>query len=149
MIHAGLELARRLESAEALHGAAAVEAQQRIDRGVGAALLEVAGGLAIFAGDGSPLTHAVGLGMRGPVSSGELDRMEDFYRERGAAISVEFCPLADPSLVELFAERGYRLTEFNNMLVRSLLGAQPAVDPPPTSRRAPCNPKRSTSGHSP
>jgi len=124
MIHAGLQLARRLEAAEALTGAECVEAQRRLQPALGAAVLEVAGGVAIFAGEGSPLTHAVGLGMRGPVSAAEMDRMEDFYRERGAAISVEFCPLADPSLIELLSERGYRVTEFNNMLVRSLAGAE-------------------------
>jgi hypothetical protein len=115
MIHAGLALAQRLESAEALIGAACAS--------VGSAILEVAGGTAIFAGIASPLTHAVALGMRGPVRAADIDRMEDFYRVRGATPSIELCPLADASLIELLGARGYRITEFNNMLVRSLTGA--------------------------
>jgi len=124
MIHAGLELARRLEAAEALNGVACAEAHQRLNPELGAAVLEVGGGFAIFVEVESPLTHAVGLGMRGEVRAGEVDRMEDFYRARGAAVSVELSPLADASLVELLGKRGYRVTEFNNVLVRAVAGAQ-------------------------
>jgi hypothetical protein len=131
MIYMGLELARRLEVAEALNGVACAEAHQQLNPGLGAAVLEVGGGSAIFVGVESPLTHAVGLGMRGEVRADERDRMEDFYRARGAAVSVELCPLADASLVELLGNRGYRVTEFNNVLVRPLAGAEfaPAETP--------------------
>jgi hypothetical protein len=131
MIYMGLELARRLEVAEALNGVACAEAHQQLNPGLGAAVLEVGGGSAIFVGIESPLTHAVGLGMRGEVRADERDRMEDFYRARGAAVSVELCPLADASLVELLGNRGYRVTEFNNVLVRPLAGAEfaPAATP--------------------
>jgi hypothetical protein len=124
LIHMGLELARRLEAAEAFHGVACAQAHQRLHPELGATVLEVAGGSAIFVGVESPLTHAVGLGMRGEVRADEIDRMEDFYRARGAAVSVELCPLAGASLVELLDERGYRVTEFNNVLVRTLAGAE-------------------------
>ena len=124
MMHAGLELARRLEKAEALAGVACAQAHERLNPAVGAAVLEVGGGFAIFVGVRSPLTHAVGLGMRGSVRADEMDRLEDFYRSRGAAVSVELCPLADAPLVELLGSRGYRVTEFNNVLVRPLAGAE-------------------------
>jgi len=121
--HAGLELARRLEAAEALNGVACAEAHQRLHPEQGAAVLNMGDGSAIFVGLESPLTHAVGLGMRGEVRADEMDRMEEFYRARGAAVSVDLCPLADASLVELLGARGYRATEFNNVLVRPLTGA--------------------------
>jgi len=123
VILAGLELARRLEAAEVFTGMACAEAQP------GAAMLEVAGGVAIFAGAGSPLTRAVGLGMRGAVSAADCDRMEEFFAAHGCPSSVEICPLADPSVVEQLSARGYRLTEFNNVLVRPLAGlpVQPAA----------------------
>lgn len=124
MICAGLELARRLEAADALTGVACAEAHQRLNPELGATVLEVGGGTAIFVDLESPLTHAVGLGMRGEVRADEMDRMEDFYRMRGVAVSVELCPLADASLVELLGNRGYRVTEFNNVLVRPLAGAE-------------------------
>jgi len=122
MNFAGLDLARRLEAAEALNGAECAKAQQFLNPEVGATVQHVAGGAAIFVGSGSPLTHAVGLGMHGPVRPEELDRMEAFYRARDASISVELCPLADPSLLELLGSRGYRTTEFMNVLMRPLGG---------------------------
>ncbi len=103
-----LWLARRLEKAEAdnaLHLPA---------------ILEVGGGVAAFAGPSSPLTHALGLGMNGTVSSAELDRIERFYGEHESAIVIEVCPLADPSLFDLLGLRSYRITEFNNVLVRTI-----------------------------
>ena len=124
MNFAGLDLARRLEAADALNGAGCAEAQQILDPAVGATVREVAGGSAIFVGPGSPLTHAVGLGMHGPVRPEELDRLEAFYRARGATVSVDLCPLADASLLELLGSRGYRTAEFMNMLIRHLTGSE-------------------------
>jgi hypothetical protein len=124
MIQAGLQLARRLEAADALNGVACAEASQRLNPGLGAAVLEAAGGFALFVGVDSPLTHAVGIGMRGVVSADEMDRVEDFYGARNAPVSVDVCPLADASLLELLGARGYRVNEFNNVLVRALPGAE-------------------------
>jgi hypothetical protein len=124
MIFADLHLARRLEAADAFNGAGCAQAHHRFNPDLGAMVLEVGGGSAIFLGPASPLTHAVGLGMQGEVRAGAMDRMEDFYRARGAAVSLELCPLADVSLVELVAHRGYRLSEFLNVLVRPLPGAE-------------------------
>ena len=124
MIHAGLDLARRLEADEAVNGAECAESHRRLHPDLGATLQLVAGGCAIFVGAGSPLTHAVGLGMRGAVQREELDRLEAFYQARGAEVIVDLCPLADPSLIDLLGNRGYRVTEFNNVLVRPLAGAE-------------------------
>jgi len=131
MIFASLELARRLEAAEAINGVACAEAHRRLNPELGAAEQEVAGGFAIFVGAASPLTHVVGLGMHGPVRPHELDCLEAFYDARGAVVSVDLCPLADASFVELLGDRGYCVTEFNNVLVRPLAGAEigPPVSP--------------------
>jgi len=101
-------LARRLEKAEA-------DNARHL-----AGILDVAGGVAAFAGPSSPLTHALGAGMNGPVSADELDRIEAFYREQDSPVVIELCPLADPSLFDLLGRRAYRITEFNNVLVRTL-----------------------------
>jgi len=82
-----------------------------------------AGGWAIFAGAGSPMTHLVGAGMSGPVSEQELDRAEAFYRDRGSACIMDLCPLADEGLIRAVQARPYRAVEFNNILVRRLEGA--------------------------
>jgi hypothetical protein len=128
-MHIGMQLARRLEAAEMLDGVACAQAHQRLNPELGAEVLEVGGGSAIFVGVESPLTHALGLGMRGQVRADDMDRMEDFYRSHAAAVRVELCPLADASLVELLGSRGYRVAEFLNVLVRPLAGTEisPAV----------------------
>lgn len=117
-------LARRLEAGEtrnALEYVAAL-ARERPERG--AAALEVMGGCACYAGAGSPITRATGLGMAGPVSAAEVDRLERFFRERGATPSVQLCPLADPSLVNHLAQRGYRLRGFLNVHARALAATE-------------------------
>jgi hypothetical protein len=127
-LHMGLALARRLEEAEALNGASCVAALRKLNPAAGATVLEVAGGSAIFAGPGSPLTHAVALGMQGAVTPAELDRLQDFYWSRGSEVSVELCPMADASLIQLLAARGFRVTEFNNVMVRSVAGDFPPAE---------------------
>jgi GNAT superfamily N-acetyltransferase len=116
-------LARRLEAAEAVNARLCTASPP------GAAFLDIAGGCAIFVGVDSPLTQAVGLGLSGPVSETEVDTLEAFFRRRGAKISIDFCPLADPSLLEILSRRGYRPTEFNNVLVKCLSGAQIVLAP--------------------
>jgi GNAT superfamily N-acetyltransferase len=122
MIFADAQLARRLEAAEAAN-ARGCSARD------GAAVLEIAGGIAIFMGVESPLSQAVGVGLNGPVSRAEIGQMESFFRSRGARVSIDLCPLADPGLLPVLADRGYRPTEFNNVLVKSLAGAPIAMTP--------------------
>lgn len=114
MIHANLELARRIEAAEARNARGCTEGQP------GAASLEVAGGMAVFAGAESPLTQAVGIGLNGPVPEGEIERLEEFFHRRGARMRIDLCPLAHPGLLEQLNARGYRPAEFNNVVVRRL-----------------------------
>ena len=114
MIFADLALARLLESAEA--------ANARAFTGDDTPPLEVAGGCAVFAGAQSPLSHGVGMGLRGPVHEAEIETIEEFFRSRGADVSLDLCPLADPGLFQSLAQRGYGITEFNNVLVKRLTG---------------------------
>jgi GNAT superfamily N-acetyltransferase len=116
-------LARRLESAEAINASGCTASPP------GAAFLDIAGGCAIFVGADSPLTQAVGLGLNGPVSEAEVDTIEAFFRSRGARVSIDFCPLADPGLLEILSQRGYCATEFNNVLVKRLKGVEIVLAP--------------------
>jgi len=124
---ADLALARRLEGADAAAGAACAINHARFYPEAGSAALEVAGGSAAFTGVDSPVTQAFALGLHGEVTADEMERLEEFYRSRGAAVNIEVCPLADASLVRLLGERGYRPLEFSNVQVRSLSEA----DQPP------------------
>lgn len=115
--------ARRLEAAEAANARGCMGSHGE------AAAIEVAGGVAVFSGADSPLTHAVGIGLNGPVSTAELDRMEEFFRSRGARPAIDLCPYADAGLIEQLGERGYRVTEFNNVLARRLGGVEMVLTP--------------------
>jgi GNAT superfamily N-acetyltransferase len=85
-----------------------------------AAVEQVAGGWAIFAGANSMLTRAIGLGLYGPVTAADIVRVEAFFRERGAPVTIDLCPCAHPSLAGVLRRRGYDVAEFNNVLVRKL-----------------------------
>jgi hypothetical protein len=122
-----LALARRIELAEAHAAVDCAEALERMRPGGLGAVERIAGGFAIYCGAGSPVTQAVGLGLDGAVSEEEFDRLEAFYRSRNEAVRVETCPLADASLVRHFGERGYRVTEFSNVMALPLRGASSAA----------------------
>jgi len=83
----------------------------------GAEYVEIAGGLAMYAGEPSPLNQAVGMGLHGPVSVKEFDRFEAFYHERACPAQIVLSPYADMTLLEFVRDRGYRLTEFNSVMV--------------------------------
>jgi len=118
--HLDLDLARRIELAEALAAVEGAETYTRLRPGSFAAVEEIAGGFAVYCGATSPITQAVGLGLDGPVSEEEFDRLEEFYRSRSEPVRVETCPLADPSLIEHFGKRNYRVTEFTNVMARPI-----------------------------
>ena len=125
-----LELARRIELAEAQAAVECAEALERFRPGSGAAVRRVAGGFAVYCGKNSPITQAVGMGLDGPVSTEELSRLEEFYRTRGEPVRVETCPLADTSFIELFGQRGYRVTEFSNVMARPVSDDETCPEPP-------------------
>jgi GNAT superfamily N-acetyltransferase len=123
MLHSDALLARRLEAAEAANARGCMGTHPD------SATLEIAGGCAVFCGAGSPLTHAVGIGLSAPVTSAELDAIESFFRIRYAPVTFDLCPFADPALLPQLAARGYRLTEFNNVMVRRMQSAEITLTP--------------------
>ncbi len=121
VLHHDLALARRLERANALDGESAARAEATLFPGrVEVAIERVAGGSLIFCGVDSFLSHALGLGLDGPVSEEELDHVERFYFSRGSRAELDLCPLADPSLAGRLVDRGFRPDHFEAVLVRSL-----------------------------
>ncbi len=123
---ADLALAARMEAADAAN--IMQMAQSAAPVLPDTAFQPFAGGFAVFAGAGSPMTHAVGIGLSGPVSEPELEAMENFFRERGSPCLVDLCPLADAGVIGFFQSRPYRPIEFNNVLARRIL-ADEAFDP--------------------
>lgn len=129
---ADLALARRLEGAEGASSAAFVDARAELHPGMGAGWMEVGGARAMYDGVDSPLTQTFGLGIEGPVTGVELDRLEGWLRERGAPVFHEVSPLADPSTLRLFRERGHRPVEFTTVLFQPLPGGPAAGAAPPS-----------------
>jgi GNAT superfamily N-acetyltransferase len=123
-----LALARRIELAEAQAAVDCAEALDRLRPESGSATARVAGGFAVYCGANSPVTQAVALGLDGSVGDEEFDRLEEFYRCRAEPVRVEICPLADRSLIENFGRRGYRVTEFSNVMARPVGAAGSADD---------------------
>lgn len=79
-----------------------------------------AGGSALFAGVGSPLTQAQGLGFDGEVTHDDIAALEQFYGERGSPSVIDVCSLADPSLMQVLGERGYNHVESKAVLIRDV-----------------------------
>ena len=120
MVFSDALLARRLETAEAAIARGCTTVHPA------AAMMEVGTGCAVFVGAESPLSHAVGIGLNGPMREAEIDGLETFFRSRGSKVTVDLCPYADPELLPMLGERGYRPTEFNNVLVKRLAGVEMA-----------------------
>jgi len=115
---ADLELARRLERAEATSNARFVEVRAGLDAGRGACWIEVGGTYAMYDGPSSPVTQTFGLGMFQAPTTSDFDRLERFFFDRGAPADHEVSPQADPATLQLLTERGYRPIEFTSVMFR-------------------------------
>jgi GNAT superfamily N-acetyltransferase len=123
-----LEFARRLEMAETILPDC-VEAMRRYCPTHPIAAEEVAGGVAFFGGVTYPANQIVGMGLYGEVTRDDMDRVEQFFRSRAVPSTVVLSPLADESLRTLLGERGYRIAEFNSVLIRRISEAEPFSPP--------------------
>lgn len=121
-------LARRFESAEEMPQVHHARADQKMRPHIGSAVEPIAGGHMVFAGLGSPIGRAVGMGFDAPVTEADFDQLENFYYSRKAPAQLDYCPLTDISLLEIARKRGYGIAELNNVLVRKL---DPAETFPP------------------
>ncbi len=120
MIYADHALAHRLEGLICTEWRRLAEVTPRVFPHASAECVDLAGGVALWLGEGSPVNLAVGLGMNGPVDDAGFERLEAFYHERGAAAITSICPLADPSLLSVLGRRGWRVSEFEHLLVLEL-----------------------------
>jgi ribosomal protein S18 acetylase RimI-like enzyme len=123
-------LARRFEACEEMPQVFYARMFQKMRPEMGAAEEEVCGGHMIFAGLGSPIGRATGVGLDRAFTAGDLDHIEQFYRAHHAPAQVDLCPMHRPEVFEMFKERGYAIAELNNVLYRKL-DAQEKFPPPP------------------
>ncbi len=129
VIHAGVELAVRLEGLICEEWRRIAAAARSLYPGDASQCMEVGGGVALWLGNGSPLNSATGLGMLRAVGESDLVCVEDFYRARGAHATIGLCPFADPSLLVGLGDRKWRATEFEHVLYLELDLPLPDPDP--------------------
>jgi GNAT superfamily N-acetyltransferase len=122
-------LAGRIERVEAQLIAQGSEAARRRS-GAAGFVIPVAGGVASFAGEGSPFNKVAGLGFGGTLESAALDDIEQAFAACGSPVQIELPHLADPAIGELLSGRGYRLESFENVLGRALADEPERVMPP-------------------
>lgn len=124
---ADLDLARRLEFAEAQSNIEFIEERRRLFPASGARWVEVDGTAVMYDGADSPCTQTFGLGMGGPVTPAQLEQIEAFYRGLGSPVFHEVSPLAGIATHQLLARRGYEPVELSSVMCRSLsdLGGEP------------------------
>lgn len=120
MLFADLNLACRIEATDARAGTEYAHEMARLRPDSGATAISIAGGAAVYAGVGSPVTQAMGLALHGPVTEEEFDTLESFFRNRGCRVEIEVCPLADESLLALLGQRGYCVFEWSNVLIQPI-----------------------------
>ena len=130
MLFADLNLARRLELADAAKHIDYAEARAKL-LGTGCCAWErIGSGYAIFAGLDNPYSRVVGLGLDGPVSEAEFEQCEAFYRRRGTQPAFSLCPLADPTLLEHLNRHGYQVEMFMHVWYRPLVSGETFPAPP-------------------
>jgi ribosomal protein S18 acetylase RimI-like enzyme len=122
--------ARRLESCEEMPQVEYGRVFQKTRPELGAAVEEICGGHMVFAGLGSPIGRATGVGLDRPFTSEDVDRIEQFYRSHRAPSQVDLCPLHGPEVFAMFKEREYGIAELNNVLYRKLDPAEKFPPPP-------------------
>jgi GNAT superfamily N-acetyltransferase len=127
MIFANLDLAKRLEGAEAFACAEFAIARKRLYRESISAWMKCAGATVVFDGIDAPTTQTFGLGLFEELTTAALDEIEQFFLKRGAEVMHEVCPFAGTATLDLLCARGYRPFEISNVMYR-------AVEPPMESR---------------
>lgn len=125
MLFATVNLAARIERAEARLIADCAEATGRRRPHENVVVLPVAGGVAAYAGANSPLNKVAGLGFEGPLDEARIEAIERVYAARGAPVRVELSTLADPAVGALLTLRNYVLVCFENVLALGLEAGDP------------------------
>ena len=113
-------LARRLEASEDEAQLAVAAVLQKTQSEIGAAVLTIGDGHAAFAGKNSPVGRTIGFGFTGPVSATDIDKVEAFYAAHDALAQFDVTPLQHESLTALLHERGYSMSELNNVMARRI-----------------------------
>ncbi len=131
-----LDLSKRLERAEGFASVQQAEARRRMFPESCAAWMKCGGAYAIFDGVDSPCTQTFGLGIFEELTHATLDKIESFFRDRGAPVFHEVSPFAGVAALALLCERGYRPVEVSSVLYQAVAQAAPLIQSNVTVRVA-------------
>jgi hypothetical protein len=131
LLLADLDLARSIEGAEARLCASIAERALLDDPASRPFVESLAGGIASYAGPGSPINKVVGIGLDEDLDPATLDRVEKAFFERGSTTQAEVSILAQPAVHALLTRRGYVLQGFENVLARALTDDDSQATLPP------------------
>lgn len=119
---ADIDLARRIDRAEASLSSDFADATRRGKSGQGVFVQELGGGVAVCIGVASPMTKVIGVGFGELPADEELDTVERAFFDRGSTVRAEVATLADPAFCARLTSRGYILRGFENVLGRAITG---------------------------
>lgn len=129
-LHVDKLLAQRLESLCAAELERFVATAKVVDPASGAAVLQVAGGVAAWVERGLTVNQALGLGFSERVTTDHITELERFYSKRGQSGLIGVCPLCRPSLTVALAARRWVTIGFENVLVLPLDGREESIPRP-------------------
>jgi hypothetical protein len=92
----------------------------------GGDVLLIAGGVAAFCGDGSPMTQVCAVGIGCDVSDEDLRRINDLFVGRAKQYEFKLSVLSDHALRERVLRRAVSLPEFETILVCDLTQHAPS-----------------------
>ena len=135
-------LIARIARTWALNAAAHARVLASQDPSWGTEVFELAGGHAVLCGHGLYVNRALAMGLDGPVTTDDFDRLEARSAVVGVAPSIDVVPTAERSLSELAGARGYGIQRFLTTHLRTLddaTGVAPgeAIDRHRAGRRRP------------
>ncbi len=90
--------------------------------------MDLSTGAACFSGFDSYLSQVIGWGfaLKPKQYAAELKKIEQFYASfQHARVDIELCPYAGTDLAVFLSERGYGITEFNNVFAFNLMDYSP------------------------
>jgi GNAT superfamily N-acetyltransferase len=119
MLFTSQEMARRLEEADIAHLTRQMDACAQIFPENKSFTVPIGGGVAsvTLPSFGTKLNRVVAYGMVGRVSEKDLATVEDLFAKNGVSTAISLCPMADLSVLEVLAPRGYSVKSFINEYV--------------------------------
>src|SRR5260370_39456737 len=101
--------ARRRESGEEMPQVMYARVLAKSKPQIGADEAEICGGHMSFAGLGSPIGRAGGMGLDRPFTAEDLERIEEVYKSHAAPSQLDLCPLPYAEGFAVGKERRYSI----------------------------------------